>query len=91
MTKGIAKRLTVSIVGLLAVAILSAPPVHADEHDHGGPVPSALVKLVREITEPYKSVGAAEGSEIAALSASRSASTTTAEVCALVTKGGAGQ
>jgi len=54
-------RVTVSLVGMLAVASLcSSPAKAADEHDHGGQVPSGLVKLVREITEPYKSVGAAE-------------------------------
>jgi hypothetical protein len=60
--KGLATRFTVSVVGMLAIASLSTSPAHAEgDHDHGGPVPGALVKLVREITEPYKSVAAAEG------------------------------
>jgi hypothetical protein len=59
--KGFATRITVSLVGMFAVASLSASPATAaDEHEHGGPVSGALVKLVREITEPYKNVGAAE-------------------------------
>jgi len=46
---------------MLAVASLcSLPAKAADEHEHGGPAPTGLLKLVREITEPYKTVGAAE-------------------------------
>ena len=59
--RGLATRFTFAIVGTLAVASLSAPSAKAaDEHDHGAPVPNALVKLVQRITEPYKSVAAAE-------------------------------
>ena len=59
--RGLATRFTFSIVGALAIASLSAMSVHAaEEHDHGGPAPEGLVKLVRQITEPYKSVSAAE-------------------------------
>ena len=58
--RGFVTRFTVSMAGILAVASLAASPVKADEHDHGGPVPGALLKLVREITEPYKNVTAAE-------------------------------
>ena len=52
--------LTLSIVGMLAVASQSASTTRAQGHDHGGPAPSGLVRLVREITEPYKNVAAAE-------------------------------
>ena len=62
--RGLAARFTFSIVGVLAVASLCALSVQAaedHEHDHGGgAAPNALVKLVRQITEPYKSVAAAE-------------------------------
>jgi hypothetical protein len=59
--RGLATRFTFAIVGMLAVASLSNPSVRAaEEHDHGAPAPNALVKLVREVTEPYKSVAAAE-------------------------------
>ena len=59
--RGLATRFTLSIVGVLAGASLSVLSVQAaQEHDHGGPVPNALLKLVRQITEPYKSVAAAE-------------------------------
>src|ERR1043165_8694670 len=59
--RGFVTRVTVSIVGVLAVASVSVSRMHAaDEHEHGGPTPNALVKLVRQITEPYKSVAAAE-------------------------------
>ena len=60
-SRGLATRFTLSIAAMLAVASLSAPPAQAaDEHDHAGPAHNALVKLVREITEPYKDVAAAE-------------------------------
>src|SRR5512144_1575891 len=59
--RGLVTRITCSIIAMLAVASLSAPSAKAAEkHDHGGSAPSALVKLVRQITEPYKSVAAAE-------------------------------
>jgi hypothetical protein len=58
--RGFATRFTFSVVGVLAVAGLSASPaLAADEHDHGS-TPNALVKLVREITEQYKDVAAAK-------------------------------
>src|SRR5690242_10187138 len=61
MNSGIATRLTISLVGSLAFASLSAPSAHADgDHNHAGSVPNALVKVVRENTEQYKSVAAAE-------------------------------
>src|SRR5215831_5970366 len=57
----LATRFTGAIVGVLAVASLAASGARAaEEHDHGGPVPSALLQLVRQITEPYKNVAAAE-------------------------------
>jgi hypothetical protein len=54
--------LTLSIVGMFAVASQSASTARAEgEHaDHTGPEHNALVKLVRQITEPYKDVAAAE-------------------------------
>ena len=60
--RGLATRFTFAIVGTLAVASFSVSPARAaDEHEHGGgSTPSELVKLVRQITTPYKSVAAAE-------------------------------
>jgi len=59
-TRGFA-RFTFSVAGMLAIASLSGAPARAEQdHAHGAPVPNSLVKLVREITEPYKSVAAAE-------------------------------
>ena len=56
-----ATRFTMSVVGLLAVASLSGTPTRAEgQHAHAGPASSGLVKLVREITEPYKDVAAAK-------------------------------
>jgi hypothetical protein len=54
--------LTLSIVGMFAVASQSASTARAEgEHAaHTGPAQNALVKLVRQITEPYKDVAAAE-------------------------------
>jgi len=65
-SKAFARRFTLSIAGLLALASLSATPALADDHDHGaaargGPRMNALVKVVRETTEQYKSVTVAEG------------------------------
>ena len=37
-----------------------ASPAFAQEHAHGPAVSNALVKVVREVTEPYKNVAAAE-------------------------------
>ena len=50
------------ILGVAAVACLFASPALAadEQHDHGGPVPNALVKQVREITEQYKDVAVAK-------------------------------
>src|SRR5262249_34293174 len=60
-TRGLTTRFVLSIAGMLATVSLAAPPANAaDEHDHAASAPNALVKLVREITEPYKSVAAAE-------------------------------
>ena len=53
-------RFTFSIAGTVAVAGLFAAPALAQDHAHGGSAPNALVKVVREITEPYKNVAAAE-------------------------------
>src|SRR5206468_5738096 len=54
-------RFTFSIAGMLALAGLSGAPARAEQdHAHGDPVPNALVKIVREVTEPYKNVAAAE-------------------------------
>jgi hypothetical protein len=59
--RGLVTRFTFSVGAVLALASLSAPSVRAEEHDHGpSQAPNALVKLVRQITEPYKSVAAAE-------------------------------
>ena len=65
-SKAFARRFTLSIAGMLALASLSATPALADDHDHGaaargGPRMNALVKVVRETTEQYKSVAVAEG------------------------------
>ena len=56
------KRWLVSILGGVAVASLSAVPARAadEQHDHSGSVSNELVKLVREITEPYKDVAVAK-------------------------------
>jgi hypothetical protein len=46
---------------MLALASLSGAPARAEQdHAHGAQVPNSLVKIVREVTEPYKSVNAAE-------------------------------
>jgi len=60
MTRGFA-RFTYSIAGAFVAAGLFVSPALAEEHGaHGGPVSNALVKVVRENTEAYKSVLAAE-------------------------------
>ena len=57
---GFATRFTFSVLGVLAVASLSASPARAaDDHGHGA-ASNALVKLVREITEQYTDVAAAK-------------------------------
>jgi hypothetical protein len=55
-------RFTLSVVATLALASLSASPARAEEdHSHGGMTPNnPLAKTVRQITEPYKDVSAAE-------------------------------
>src|SRR5262249_44495409 len=58
--RGFATRFTSSIVGVLAVASLSASPARAAEDHDDGSVSNSLVKMVREITEPYKNVAAAK-------------------------------
>jgi len=59
--RGFVTRFTFPIVGTLALTSVFAAPVLAQEgHDHAGPVQNALVKVVRQITEKYKDVGAAE-------------------------------
>ena len=61
-SRGFTTRFLVSIVGVVAVASLFASPAQAadEQHDHAAPVSNALVKVVREITEPYKDVAAAK-------------------------------
>ena len=61
-TKGFARRFTLSVVATLAVASLSVSPAWAgQEHSHGGAAQNnPLAKMVRQITEPYKAVSAAE-------------------------------
>src|SRR5262245_37334054 len=49
-----------ALVTAAAFAGLFAAPASAQEHAHGSPAPNALVKVVRDITEPYKNVAAAE-------------------------------
>jgi hypothetical protein len=61
--RGFATQFTLSLVGTIALTSLSAAPVLAQEgHNHAGPAQSQnpLVKVVREITEKYKDVTAAE-------------------------------
>jgi len=59
--RGFATRFTFSIVGTLTLASVFTAPVLAEEgHDHGGSAQNALVKVVREITQQYRDVAAAE-------------------------------
>ena len=53
-------RFTFSMASAFAVAGLFAAPALAQDHAHGKPAQNALVKAVREITEQYKNVSAAE-------------------------------
>ena len=54
-------RFTGLVAGMLALASLPGSPVRAEqEHSHGDSVPSALAQIVRQVTEPYKDVTAAE-------------------------------
>jgi hypothetical protein len=57
-----ATRFTLSAVATLALASLSASPARAEqEHSHGGdPQNHGLAQTVRQITEPYKNVSAAQ-------------------------------
>jgi hypothetical protein len=69
MTRTRFGQLTFSITGMFAAAGLFASAAlaqdhthggSAQDHAHGGSAQNALVKVVREITEPYKNVAAAE-------------------------------
>ena len=63
MSRGFATRFTLSVVATLALASLSASPARAEQdHSHSGGAAhsNALAKMVRQITEPYKEVSAAE-------------------------------
>jgi len=53
-------RFTFVIAAAFAATGVFAPAALAQDHAHGTPVPNALVKVVRELTEPYKNVAAAE-------------------------------
>ena len=61
-SKGFPARFTVSVLAILVMKSVSPSPALAQsEHDHGGATQNnTLVKTVREITEPYKNVAAAE-------------------------------
>jgi hypothetical protein len=61
-SQGFATRFTRAVVATLALASLSASPARAEQdHSHGGAAQNnALAKMVRQITEPYKNVSAAE-------------------------------
>ena len=61
-SRGFTTRFTRSVVATLALASLSALPMRADqEHSHEGAAQNnPLAKMVRQITEPYKDVAAAE-------------------------------
>ena len=56
-----ATRLLVSTLGALAVAAVASAPLAAAGEDHSAhATPNGLVNLVRQLTEPYKDVAAAE-------------------------------
>src|SRR5262249_44003311 len=61
-TRRFATRFMLSVFATLALASLSASPAQAEEeHSHGSGVQNnALAKMVRQITEPYKDLSAAE-------------------------------
>jgi len=61
-SRGFTAPVWVSMIGVAVVASLSASPARAtdEQHDHGGPVPNALVQQVREVTEQYKDVAVAK-------------------------------
>jgi len=59
--RGFGTRFALSAVATLALSSVAGSPAKAaDEHSHGSSVPTGLVTLVREITEPYKDVAAAK-------------------------------
>src|SRR5690242_6923077 len=61
LSRRFATRFILSVLATISVASLSGSPAKAaDEHSHASTVPTGLVKLVREITEPYKDVAAAK-------------------------------
>ena len=53
-------RFAFSMAGLVVFGGLFASPAVAEEHAHGGPVPTGLLKVVRDVTGQYKNVSAAE-------------------------------
>ena len=59
---GFATRFTLSVIATLALANLAASTARAEEeHSHGTAAQNnPLAKMVRQITEPYKEVSAAE-------------------------------
>jgi len=61
-TRGFATRFTLSVVATLALASVFASTTRAEEeHSHGVAAQNnPLAKMVRQITEPYKDVSAAE-------------------------------
>jgi hypothetical protein len=59
MSRGFAQ-FTLSIAAMFAAASLFASSALAQNHAQAGMAPNALVKIVRDITEPYKNVAAAE-------------------------------
>jgi hypothetical protein len=60
--QGFATRFTLSVVATLAVASLSSPVARAEEHNHAGVAANTtLATTVRQITDKYKDVKAAEG------------------------------
>ena len=61
-SRGFATRFMLSVVATLALASLSGSPARAEQdHSHGGAAQNnPLAKIVRQITEPYKDVSAAQ-------------------------------
>src|SRR5262245_26893798 len=59
---GFATRFTLSVIATLALANLAPSPARAEEdHSHGTPAQhNPLAKMVRQSTETYKAVSAAE-------------------------------
>lgn len=61
MTRRGLVRLTSAVAGAVALASVTGTPVRAEQdHMHGANVSNALVKVVREVTAPYKDVTVAE-------------------------------